>query len=140
MTTSRITNAKQTQRNKFPTGNSIGNRFQKGQSGNPSGRPRLTKLTDALRQQLAETNPNAPEETVAEEIARALISEAKIGNVQAIREIGDRTEGKARQAIDLDVQVNDWRTEAQKYGLSERDILAEARILIEQSDFDSGDE
>ncbi len=133
------TNAKQTQKNKFPPGNKIGNRFQKGVSGNPQGRPKLTRLTDALREQLAETNPNAPEETVAEEIARALIHEAKSGNVQAIREIGDRTEGKPKQAIDLDMQVSDWRTLAKNYSLSEEDGINEAKLLIESA-IDCGDE
>jgi hypothetical protein len=134
------TNAKQTQRNKFPTGNSIGNRFQKGESGNPSGRPRLTKLTDSLRQQLAEANPDAPEESIAEAIAKTLIQLALSGDVQAIKEIGNRTEGLPKQTLDLDLQISDWRTEAQKYGLSERDILAEAKLLIAESDIDCGDE
>ncbi len=140
MENSQKTNGKQTVNGKFPSGNKIGNRFQKGESGNPSGRPRLTRLTDALREQLAEINPNAPEETVAEQIARALISEAKNGNVQAIREIGDRTEGKPKQAIDLDLQINDWQTEAQKYGLSETDVINEAKLLIAESLDDSGSE
>jgi hypothetical protein len=133
------TNAKQTQKNKFAPGNKIGNRFKKGESGNLSGRPKLTKLTDALREQLAEEMPNAPERTVAETIARALIREAVSGNVQAIREIGDRTEGKPKQAIDLDLQISDWRTEAQKYGLSETDVINEARLLIESIDDSIGE-
>ncbi len=140
MTNDEKTNGEQTADGKFAPGNSIGNRFQKGESGNPQGRPKLTRLTDALREQLAETNPYAPEETVAEEIARALISEAKIGNVQAIREIGDRTEGKPKQAIDLDMQISDWRTLAKNYSLSEEDVIHEARLLIEQSAIDSSGE
>ncbi len=134
------TNGEQTADGKFAPKNKIGNRFKKGESGNLSGRPKLTRLTDALREQLAETNPYAPEETVAEEIARALISEAKNGNVAAIREIGDRTEGKPKQAIDLDMQVSDWRTLAKNYSLSEEDVIHEARLLIEQSAVDHGDE
>jgi hypothetical protein len=133
------TDAKQTQKNKFPPGNKIGQQFPPGVSGNPSGRPKLTKLTEALREQLAEIAPNAPERTVAEVIARALIREAVSGNVQAAREIADRTEGKPKQAIDLDLQISDWRTEAQKYGLSEADILTEAKLLIAESVNDSGD-
>ncbi len=134
------TNAKQTQRNKFPPGNKIGNRFKKGETGNQNGRPKLTRLTDALREQLAETNPDAPEETIAEQIARALISEAKTGNVQAIREIADRTEGKPKQAIDLDLQINDWRTLAKNYSLNEEDVINEAKLLIAESAFDSSGE
>jgi hypothetical protein len=95
------TNAKQTQKNKFPPGNKIGNRFKKGETGNPNGRPKLTKLTDALRRQLAEIAPDAPEETIAEQIARALISEAKLGNIAAIREVFDRSEGKAPLTLDV---------------------------------------
>jgi hypothetical protein len=139
MTNSHKTDVKQTQKNKFPHGNLIGKQFPKGVSGNPNGRPKLTRLTEALREQLAEAMPNAPERTVAEAIARTLIREAISGNVQAIREIADRTEGKPKQAIDLDLQINDWKSEAQKYGLSESDIINEARLLIESID-DSGGE
>ncbi len=55
------TDAKQTVNGKFPTGNKIGKQFPKGTSGNPQGRPKLTKLTEALRAQIAEDMPNAPE-------------------------------------------------------------------------------
>jgi hypothetical protein len=95
------TNGKQTVKGKFPPGNKIGNRFPKGVSGNLSGRPRLTKLTEALREQLAEEMPNAPERTVAEAIARALIKEAVSGNIAAIREVFDRSEGKAPLTLDV---------------------------------------
>jgi hypothetical protein len=94
-------------------------------------------LTDALREQLAENALDAPEETQAEAIARALIREAISGNVQAAREIADRTEGKPKQAIDLDLQINDWRTLAQNYGVSETDVIREAKLLIAESTIDS---
>ena len=134
------TDGKQTVKGKFPPGNKVGKQFPPGVSGNPQGRPKLTKLTDALREQLAEINPDAPEETIAEQIARALISEAKSGNVQAIREIGDRTEGKPKQAIDLDLQINDWRTLAKNYSLNEEDVIREAKLLIESAIDSSGEE
>ncbi len=134
------TDAKQTQKNKFPPGNKIGKQFPPGQTGNRNGRPKLTRLTEALREQLAETNPDAPEETIAEQIARALIREAISGNVQAAREIGDRTEGKPKQAIDLDLQINDWRTLAKNYSLNEEDVIKEARLLIAESIDDSSDQ
>jgi hypothetical protein len=123
----------------FAPGHKLGNRFKKGETGNPSGRPKLTKLTEALREQLTEEMPSAPERTVAEAIARALIREAVSGNVQAAREIADRTEGKPKQSIDVDLQVKDWRELAQSYGLSEQDVIDEAKLLIE-SDFDSSGE
>ena len=140
MTKEAKTDAKQTRKNKFPPGNKVGKQFPKGQSGNPQGRPKLTRLTDALRQQLAETSPDATEETQAEQIARTLIREAISGNVQAAREIGDRTEGRAKQAIDLDLQINDWRTLAQNYSLNEQDVINEARLLLAESIDDSSGE
>jgi hypothetical protein len=134
------TDGKQTVKGKFSPGNKIGKQFPKGSSGNPNGRPKLTKLTEALREQLAEEMPNAPERTVAEAIARALIKEAVSGNVLAIREIGDRTEGKPKQAIDLEMNIKDWRDLARDYGLTEQDVYAEAKLIIEQSDFNSSGE
>jgi len=134
------TNAKQTQKNKFPPGNKIGNRFKKGETGNPSGRPKLTRLTEALREQLAEAMPNAPERTIAETLARTLIREGIGGNVQAIREIADRTEGKPMQKVDLDLQINDWRTLAKNYSLNEEDVINEAKLLIAESLTDSSSE
>ena len=134
------TDAKQTQKNKFPPGNKIGNLFKKGETGNPAGRPKITKLTEALREQLAEEMPGAPERTVAEAIARSLIKEALRGDVQAAREIADRTEGKPKQAIDVDLQVSDWRKLAQGYGVTETDVIREAKLLIAESVDDSSGE
>ncbi len=140
MTKESKTDDKQTIKGKFAPGNKIGKQFPKGVSGNKNGRPKLTRLTDALREQLAETAPNAPEKTIAEVIARALISEAVSGNVQAAREIADRTEGKPKQAIDLDLQINDWRTLAKNYSLNEEDVIREAKLLIAESFDDSSGE
>jgi len=106
MKNSQKTDEIQTIKGKFSPGNKVGKQFPKGVSGNPNGRPKLTKLTEALRQQLSEQMPNASEETQAEAIARALIREALIGNVQAIREIGDRTEGKAPLTLDVGKNLN----------------------------------
>jgi hypothetical protein len=140
MENSQKTNGQQTADGKFAPKNKIGNRFPKGVSGNPSGRQKLTRLTDALRQQISETNPTAPEETVAEQIAQTLIKLAISGDVQAIKEIGDRTEGKPKQSLDLDLQINDWRTLAQSYSLSEQEVMNEAKLLIAESINDSGGE
>ncbi len=124
----------------FAPGHKLGNRFSKGVSGNPNGRPKLTRLTDALREQLAEINPNEPEKTIAEHIAHALIREAIGGNVQAAREIADRTEGKPKQAIDLDIQATSWQEEVRRHGISEAEVAHEARLLLEQYDIDSSGE
>ncbi len=82
---------------------------------------------------LAEAAPELPERTVAEIISNALVEEAFKGNVQAIREIADRTEGKPKQSIDVDMRVSDWREMARAHGLNEQDVINEARRLIEDT-------
>lgn len=78
-------------------------RWKKGQSGNPSGRPKSKTLSNAYRNKLEEEVPNDPERrTWAELIAEAQVRDAVRGNVQAAREIADRTEGKARQSIEFE--------------------------------------
>ena len=78
-------------------------RWRKGQSGNPSGRPKSKTLSDAYKYKLEEPVPNDPEgRTWAELIAEAQVRDAVRGNVQAAREIADRTEGRARQAIEFE--------------------------------------
>ncbi len=44
--------------------------------------------------------------TALELITRKLVELGKNGDMQAIKEIADRMDGKARQAVDLDVQGN----------------------------------
>ena len=75
-------------------------RWQKGQSGNPAGRPRSAVLSDAYRRMLAEADPEDEQgRTRAEVIAEQMYLKAKGGDVSAMREIADRVEGKARQNI-----------------------------------------
>jgi hypothetical protein len=111
--------------------------FQPGQSGNPNGRPKRTKLSEALLVKLAEDSPDAGEATVAEAVADALIKRALIGDVQAIREIGDRTEGRPKQAVELDARLLDWREFSRANGLNELDVLAEAKRIIAALDAES---
>jgi hypothetical protein len=78
-------------------------RWKKGQSGNPSGRPKSKTLSDAYKNKLEELVPNDAEgRTWAELIAEGQVRDAVRGNVQAAREIADRTEGRARQAIEFE--------------------------------------
>jgi hypothetical protein len=122
---------------KFAPGNKLGNRFAPGETGNRNGRPKLTVLGDALRAQLAVEMPDASERTYAEAIAEKLCKEAAMaGNVQAAREIADRTEGKPKQTLDVDMNVMDWRELARVNGLSEQDVIREAQRLIAESTLD----
>ncbi len=117
----------------FAPGNKLGNRFKPGASGNPKGRPKLTLLSEAIRAQLAVTAPDDDEKTYAEVIAEKLCQEAAAGNVAAAREIADRTEGKARQQVDVDLSIFDWRELARRHGLNEQDVIREAQRLIESA-------
>lgn len=115
--------------------------FKKGKDDrrNTLGRPKKTLLSEAIREQIAVTMPGANEQTYAEAIASKLIDLAIAGDVQAIKEIADRTEGKPKQAIDLDVRAMDWRTVAQSNGVTEDDVIREAKLLIESANDSSGE-
>ncbi len=112
--------------------------FKPGQSGNPAGRPKSVTLSEAIRLQLAKKVSDGSDYTYAEAIAQVLCVAAVKGNVNAAREIADRTEGKPKQAIDVDMNVHDWRALAHRHGLTEQDVIREARLLIESAT-DSGD-
>ncbi len=116
------------------------NAFKPGQSGNPAGRPKSITLSEAYRHALSQPLPGDPEgRTIVEVIACQVCISAARGDVQAAREIADRVEGKPRQSLDVDMRVNDWRELARANGLSEQDVINEARLLVEESATDSGD-
>jgi hypothetical protein len=119
-------------------GNTLGNRWQPGQSGNPKGRPKGVTLSEAIRRRLTEQAPGKSEQTYAEVIAAALCKQAAKGNVLACKEIMDRTEGKPRQALDVDMNVRDWRDLVESYRLDKEDVYAEVRRLVESVDDSSG--
>jgi len=77
--------------------------WAKGTSGNPGGRPRRDVLTEALKAQLASDDSDG--RTFAEQIAAVLIKHALRGDVRAIREIADRTEGRPRQQFNIDASA-----------------------------------
>ena len=68
--------------------------FKPGQSGNPSGRPKATPITDALRQALSD-----PAEL--SKFITAILKKAKKGDVKAFQAVADRLEGKPAQALNL---------------------------------------
>lgn len=106
--------------------------FKKGQSGNPKGRPKSAMLSDALRRKMSEAMPDAPEKMIAEGVADALLKEALGGDVSAIKEVFDRTEGKVATKIDSTLEVFDWRTVVSDYGITAEMLLLEARQLLNE--------
>jgi hypothetical protein len=94
---------------------SKGRPWQKGQSGNPSGRASrmFTLVTDALREKLASEDPKT-KKSYAERIAALLIKcatdpdpEYDKTRIMALSEIIDRCEGKPKQQL----EVNDITAE-----------------------------
>ena len=77
--------------------------FQKGVSGNPSGRPIDTK-TPHVRALVQKKVPNSDEHTYGSLIAQRLVQLAMSGEIAAIREVFDRLEGRPRQPIELSVE------------------------------------
>ncbi len=67
--------------------------FKPGQSGNPKGRPKGKTMSEALREALMK-----PE--VLDSILVAWINKAERGDMNAIKEMLDRTEGKVKERID----------------------------------------
>lgn len=104
---------------------SKGKRWQKGQSGNPSGRPTrmFTLVTNALREKLASIDPMT-KKTFAERIADLLVNcaiqpdpELDKTRIMALSEIIDRCEGKPKQQLD----VNDVTAELRQR--SDEDLM-----------------
>lgn len=82
-------------------------KWQKGQSGNPSGKPKSalgTSISKELRKQLAEADPGTGRQNI-ELIVAAAIRRGKRGEPKALEFIADRTEGKVMQPMKLDATV-----------------------------------
>ena len=74
--------------------------FQKGQSGNPGGRSKDEKpWTEALRMALNSIDKNDKGEKLKKIrlVAEACVNAGLAGDISAIKEIGDRMDGKAPQ-------------------------------------------
>ncbi len=82
-------------------------KWQKGESGNPSGKPKNalgTSISKELRKQLAEEDPGTGRANI-ELIVAAAIRRGKRGEPKALEFIADRTEGKVVQPVKLDATI-----------------------------------
>jgi len=83
--------------------------FVKGKSGNPGGRPKDKPWQDALR--MAALEPDGSGVRKLRRIAEAVVDAAIAGDMAAAREIGDRLDGKAVQAIEASVETTTYVVE-----------------------------
>lgn len=73
--------------------------FQKGNDGHGGGRPKYSgEWGAAIRDVLQETDRKTRQQNVRL-LARKLVDKAKDGDVTALKEIGDRIDGKATQPV-----------------------------------------
>lgn len=75
--------------------------FQPGQSGNPKGRPKGSRNLSAILKDMLDQDVEEDGQLVkfSDAIVKRLIQKANKGDIKAIQEIFDRTEGKAKQEI-----------------------------------------
>ncbi len=92
--------------------------FQKGKSGNPGGRPKQRKFREALSLALSENDQKTGQPKLRR-IADKLVEAAMQGESWAIREVADRTDGKAVQAVELE---SDHKQHINEY--SDEELLA----------------
>jgi hypothetical protein len=77
--------------------------FKPGNPGGP-GRPRTRPITERLREELERADGNL--QTAADRVVKALIREAEGGNIAAMKEIINRTEGRCPHEIKVDADVH----------------------------------
>ncbi len=75
-------------------------------SPNPHGRPRTKLLSEAYRIVLADLEDTG-NRSVAETIAEAMARKAMKGSIPAARELADRTEGRAVQAVRVEAEMDE---------------------------------
>lgn len=80
-----------------------GNRFKKGQSGNPKGRPKLPSMKTIMESVLGDIKDG---KSAAEAIMMAMRNKAIRGDVRAAEFIIDRAYGKAKESIELSGSTN----------------------------------
>lgn len=73
--------------------------FAPGKSGNPGGRPKEKPWRDAIRKALARAEDVGDEKRKLANLAWKLLENAANGDLSALKELGDRLDGKVPQTI-----------------------------------------
>jgi hypothetical protein len=114
-------------------------RWTKGQaSPNPGGRPSKTPLSDAYRRLLETPYPGDERgRTYVERIAEVVCYEAGGGDLAAVREIAERTEGKPRQNVEMNPIDLSKLTPEQRLQLAKLLALANRSVETAESAADT---
>jgi len=87
--------------------------FQKGQSGNPSGRPKGSlNFTSAIKRQLGKeiefiekSTGNKVKKKMIDILAEKLVEKARVGDMRAMEYVGNRVDGKPKETLDLEGNI-----------------------------------
>jgi hypothetical protein len=110
--------------------------WRKGQaSPNPGGRPSKTPLSDAYRRLLETPYPGDQRgRTYVERIAEVVCFEAGGGDLAAVREVADRTEGRPRQNVEMNPMSLDLSRLTPEQRLQLAKLLALANRSVETAE------
>jgi hypothetical protein len=101
--------AQKQRKNSQRKGRGLGRPFQKGQSGNPGGRPKGRTISKALRDLLDKAKlegHSVPKgQHVVDLVARIVLQGALAGDIRFLELLADRTEGKPVPPIEHDGQL-----------------------------------
>lgn len=79
--------------------------FKPGQSGNMAGNPNPKLWQQAIKRAIVRSGKDKIDYSALDEVADALLMSAKSGDIAAMKELGDRLDGKANQSVDMNVSV-----------------------------------
>ena len=90
-----------------------GEKFKKGESGNPKGRPkgvpnsktRLLRLLEITQNVKNPITGEVEDFSIAERMDLAILNKALKGDIRAYQELMDRLEGKSRQTTDINQET-----------------------------------
>ena len=114
-------------------------RWTKGQaSPNPGGRPNKTPLSDAYRRLLETPYPGDQRgRTYAQRTAEIVCYQAAGGDLAAVCEIADRTEGRPRPNVEMNPMNLDLLTPEQRLQLAKLLALANGSVETAESAADT---